>query len=113
MDKLSSRQREWLEHVEACAATGSSMKAYAEAQGLDLQSFYLWKGRLKKLGLIAVPEERHRQATGIVPVALRAAPRTDKAHTRIELANGIVIEVPLNVDADALCGLLRHAIDLR
>ena len=24
-----------------------------------------------------------------------------------------VIEVPLNVDADALCGLLRHAIDLR
>jgi hypothetical protein len=112
MDKLSSRQREWLEHVEACAATGSSMKAYAEAQGLDLQSFYLWKGRLKKLGFVGVPEERHGQATGIVPVALRAAPRTDKVHTRIELANGIVIKAPHDVDADTLCDLLRHAMAL-
>ena len=50
MDKLSSKQREWLDHVEACAATGGSMKAYADEHGLDLQSFYLWKGRLKKQG---------------------------------------------------------------
>jgi hypothetical protein len=109
---LSSRQREWLEHVEACAAIGGSMKAYAEAQGLDLQSFYLWKGRLKKLGFVVVPAERHRQTKTIVPVALRAGPPSSQAHTRIDLASGIVIEAPPNVDADALCGLLRHAMAL-
>jgi hypothetical protein len=112
MDKLSSKQREWLEHVEACAAIGGSMKAYAGEHGLDLQSFYLWKGRLKKLGFVAVPVKGHRQATAIVPVALRATPRTDNARTRITLANGIVIEAPHDVDADALCELLRHAMAL-
>lgn len=112
MDKLSSKQREWLDHVEACAAVGGSMKAYAEEHGLDLQSFYLWRGRLKKLGLVAVPAERHRQATAIVPAPLRAAPGTAKAHTRIELANGIAIEAPRDIEADTLCDVLRHALAL-
>jgi hypothetical protein len=115
MDKLelTDTQRGWLLHIEACVATGGSMKAYADEQGLDLQSFYLWKGRLKKLGFVAVAAGRHRQATAIMPVALQApAPRSTKAHTRIEFANGIVIEVPLNVDAGALCDLLCHAMAL-
>ena len=56
---LSDKQRGWLSHVEACELTGGSMKAYAEQHALDLQSFYLWKGRLKKLGIIdAGPERR-------------------------------------------------------
>jgi hypothetical protein len=37
---------------------------------------------------------------------------TVKAHTRIELANGIIIEAPEHVDVDALCDLLRHAISV-
>lgn len=41
---LSDRQRAWLNHVEACTAAGISMKAYAEQHGLDLQTFYFWKG---------------------------------------------------------------------
>lgn len=111
MDILSSKQREWLEHVDACAAIGVSMKAYAKKHGLDLQSFYLWKGRLKKLGLVA---GRSQQATPRLQVLPLGAPmhRSDDRRTRIELANGISIEAPHDVDGDALCALLRAAIGL-
>ena len=97
------------------------MKAYAEAHGLDLPSFYLWKGRLKKLGFVDVVSDAERRKTGVaaigpaalVPVAIsttsdwRAA-----ARMRIELSSGISIEAPQDIDADVLCDLLRHAIDV-
>ena len=89
------------------------MKAYAEAHELDLQSFYLWKGRLKKLGLVAVSKHAHdAAAAAIIPVTLCPTPRPPKAHTRIELPSGIIIEVPQHVDAETLCDLLRHAISV-
>ncbi len=113
---LSDKQRIWLEHVEACVAGGGSMKAYADRQGLDLQSFYLWKGRLKKLGLVDVASDAERRVTGaaaIVPVAISTtSDRRAAARMRIELASGIRIEAPQDVDVDVLCDLLRHAIDV-
>jgi len=106
-------QRIWLTHVEACAAAGGSMKAYAEEHGLDLQSFYLWKGRLKKLGFVA---ERQGLAapssSAFVPVPLLAS-RQSPSRTRIELSSGIIIEAPHEFDADALCDLLRSAMAIR
>ncbi len=51
--ELSERQRAWLEHLRACRAQGLSLKAYAEQQGLNLQRFYHWHRRLKRLGLAA------------------------------------------------------------
>ena len=91
------------------------MKAYADRQGLDLQSFYLWKGRLKKLGLVDVVSDAGREtgAAAIVPIAISTT--TDwraAARMRIELASGISIEAPQDIDADVLCDLLRHAIDV-
>ena len=87
------------------------MKAYAEEHGLDLQSFYLWKGRLKKLGLVV---GRSEQATPRLQVLPLCAPmhRSHDRRTRIELANGITIEAPHDIDGDALCTLLRSAIGL-
>ena len=117
--QLTDIQRGWLEHVEACLAGDSSMKAYAERHGLDLQNFYLWKGRLKKLGLVATSGENCGAATTVVPVAFRSAPQTVRlaaplgatTNTRIELANGIIIEAPAHIDADTLCDLLCHALN--
>ena len=90
--ELTDTQRIWLTHVEACAAGGGSMKAYAEEHRLDLQRFYLWKGRLKKLGLVA---GRPDQATARLQALPLEAPscsipahRPDDRRTRIELANG-------------------------
>jgi len=112
---LSDKQRIWLEHVEACVAGGGSMKAYADRQGLDLQSFYLWKGRLKKLGLVDVVSDAGREtgAAAIVPIAISTTSDWQAAaRMRIELASGISIEAPQDIDADVLCDLLRHAIDV-
>ena len=102
---LSAKQREWLRHVEACGAAGISMKAYAERHGLDLQQFYFWKGRLKKLGVVA-GSSRDR-SRGAVRVVAAAGPRA-----RIQLSNGISIEVPAEVDASTLTALVSAALRL-
>ena len=110
--KLSERQGWWLAHVEACDLTGASMKAYAETHGLNLASFYCWKGQLKKLGVVdgGGPGVR-RSAACLVPVKVTpASSGAAAAVTRIELASGITIEAPLDLDADALCDLLRVAL---
>lgn len=107
--ELTATQRNWFEHVEICAAAGGSMKGYAEEHGLDLQSFYLWKGRLKKLELVA---GRADHPTPRLQALAAATPthRPPNRRTRIELANGITIEAPHDIDGDALCTLLRMAL---
>ena len=83
------------------------MKAYAKEHGLDLQNFYLWKGRLKKLGLVA---DRPDQATPRLQSFSDSAHHRIDRRTRIELANGISIEAPHDIDGDALCMVLRAAL---
>lgn len=106
---LSDKQRTWLNHVEACAACGMSMKAYAEQQGLDLQNFYFWKGRLRKIGLVdPVPEQKAIEPAQILPTGM---PR-DAGKARIQLTNGVSIECPGDVDTAALAALLSAAMRL-
>ena len=109
--ELTDTERIWLTHVEACAAAGCSMKAYAEEHGLDLQSFYLWKGRLKKFGLVACRPDQAIPRLQVLPLDAPAY-RSDNRRTRIELANGITIEAPHDIDGNALCTLLRAALAL-
>ena len=104
-DGLSPKQREWLQHVGACVAAGISMKAYAERHGLDLQQFYFWKGRLKKLGVIT--GSSGVRSLDSVRVAAAAEPRA-----RIQLSNGVIIEVPGEVDGAALAALMSAALRL-
>ena len=107
---FSEKQRIWLNHVEACAAAGVSMKAYAEQHGLDLQNFYFWKGRLRKLGLTdPAPAQESIEAARIMPVS---APR-NAGKACIQLSNGVSIECPGDVDATALAALLSAAMRLK
>ena len=113
--KLSEKQGWWLAHVEACDLSGASMKAYAETHGLNLASFYCWKGQLKKLGVLDRDEPGVRPSAAClepIKVTPASSPATSGAAavTRIELANGITIEAPWNLDADALCDVLRAAL---
>jgi transposase-like protein len=107
---LTSTQRFWLEHVEACEAAGVSMKAYAERHGLSLQSFYCWKGQLKKRGQLS-PRPSSTDANAIMPVALVASPEP-RPGARISLATGITIEVPSCVSPEALVRLIGAAMDV-
>jgi len=108
---LSDKQRGWLSHVEACELTGGSMKAYAEQHALDLQSFYLWKGRLKKLGIIdAGPERRSLDRVRVQPAVPSSA--TGPGKTCIQLANGVNIECPGDFDGASLSELLAAAMRL-
>ena len=88
------------------------MKAYAEEHELDLQSFYLWKGRLKKLGFVAIRPDQAAPRLQALPLG-PPTHRPDNRRTRIELANGISIEAPHDIGGDALCTLLRSALALR
>ena len=109
--KLSEKQGWWLAHVEACDLSGASMKAYAETHGLNLASFYCWKGQLKKLGVLDRDEPGVRPSSAcLVPIKVTPASSGAAAVRRIELANGITIEAPWNLDADALCDVLRAAL---
>jgi hypothetical protein len=106
---LSDKQRSWLKHVEACAAGGMSMKAYAEQHGLDLQNFYFWKGRLRKIGLVdAAPGRGTIEPPQILPAGM---PR-GAGKACIQLTNGVSIECPGDVDAAALAALLSAAMRL-
>lgn len=102
---LSGKQRAWLAHVEACRSAGVSMKSYAEHHGLDLQSFYLWNGRLKKLGVVDAKPGRQ------LVEAVRVLPPVDRK-TCIQLANGVSIECPGDFDAALMAALLELAMRL-
>ncbi len=103
--ELSDKERAWLEHIETCMASQSSMKAYADRHGLDLNAFYLRKKRFKKLGLIT--GKRNSRSAKLV----RVAPSSSCA-TIIHLSNGISIECRGAFDPAMMSGLLKLAKSL-
>ncbi|MCF6264280.1 MAG: hypothetical protein L3J24_11940 [Xanthomonadales bacterium] len=50
---LTQRQRYWLEHIQACEASGKSMVEYAATQGFPVQALYASKNILIKKGVLA------------------------------------------------------------
>lgn len=107
---LNERQRYWLEHVEACARSGQTMRAYAESQGLSVQTLYSWKQQLRQSGALA-PASRTPVSTGTSPrfQRLEVIPGVDATHCRIELPNGVVVNWPVEADSQAL-GVIISAL---
>jgi hypothetical protein len=81
----SERQAFWLEHLRACA--NGSLKAYAQANGLDVRELYGAKARLKRQGLLP-PARPH-----LVRVERAEAEATPAALCRVHLRNGTSVEV--------------------
>ncbi len=107
MEHLSDKQRVWLDHVAACGKAEISMKGYAERHGLDLQQFYFWKGQLRKLGVIDTGQNGH----DIAPASATSAQQLG-GKARIQLSNGVNLEVPGDCNAEALAALLKAAMQL-
>ena len=128
-DGLVDKHRLWLDHLESCASSGLSMRAYAECHGLDVRRFYGWKKQLKMLGLLPGACQDARQSKSqtcaadqhsapfiraaiISSEALRQPPEPKEyvCAARIALANGITIDVPAGVAPDALSTLIGAAM---
>jgi hypothetical protein len=104
--QASTRRAFWLAHIGKWQASGGTLKAYALANDLPVGTFYAAKS--------AYARERANSSTNIpvnratfLPVQL--TPSASREPIRINLINGIRIEVPSALNADdwrALLGAL-------
>jgi hypothetical protein len=93
----TSRQREWLAHLQAWREQGGSLKAYALAHGLSLSGLYGARRVLTQRGLWQPPRRREvlarPGAAKLVPVRV-ASMSAAVSMFRVLLPNGVVVEVP-------------------
>lgn len=85
---LTERQAFWLGHLRTCGK--GSLKAYAEAHGLDVGSLYEAKSRLKRKG--ALPSTLARVVRVERGEVVRPAV-SGPAYCRVHLRNGVSVEV--------------------
>ena len=92
----TERDRYWLDHEAAVAASGETTKAYAAEHGLSLHAFYQARKRLRALGLLPAAEGKARKKSSPKPVAFSKvavrAPQPSPPEFRLSLPNGFVLE---------------------
>jgi len=96
-EKLTQRQRYWLEHVRACEAAGKTMRAYAVENEIDVQSLYGAKKRLVQQGVLSGSREH-----GFV----RARLVDHAGGCRVQFPNGISVTFSSSLDSTSLSKLL-------
>ena len=84
--KLTERQRYWMEHLRACEASGKTMRAYASATGIDARSLYDAKKRLVQRGVLSAEKRSGGVEFSRARVVAGAAHGGD---CRIQFPNGI------------------------
>ena len=99
---LTERQRYWLEHVQACDASGKTIAEYAKAQGLDAKAMYAGKKALVRKGVLPRTRAVRLQRARVVSTSLGG-------EWRIELPNGVLVAFTGPVDASALSLVLNTA----
>ena len=82
---LTERQAFWLGHLRACGK--GSLKAYAEAHGLDVRALYDAKARLKRKGALSASAAR------LVRVERSGPAASGPAYCRLTLRNGVTVEL--------------------
>lgn len=96
---LTTRQRYWVSHLQACTERGSTLSVYAAEQGLSVGALKQARTRLRGLGLWPVPVARFVRAQ-IAPVPVMV---------RISLPNGVVVETSGSELAAVLSAAARLA----
>ena len=95
----TERDRYWLDHEAALAASGGTAKAYAAEHDLSLHALYQARKRLRSLGLLPAAggktrrqhKKRSPQPVAFSKIALRS-PEASPAEFRLSLPNGFVLE---------------------
>ena len=107
--RLTKRQRYWLEHFRACANSKEALSVYAKRCGLNAQTMYAAKSRLKGLGLRDDEGGGSTQAPRFVRVKMRAA-ECSSGHCQVHFPNGARVEIALR--DTALESVLRSVASL-
>jgi hypothetical protein len=97
--ELTERQRYWLGHIQACEASGKSLKGYAEAQGFEPGAIYAAKKVLIRKGLLSQSTARFQRVQSLASIA--------STEWRVELPNGAAVAFSGAVDAAALSAVLQ------
>ena len=91
---LTPTQQRWHEHLTAAEIAGISLRAYADREGLPVQSLYTWKQKLRKKSLWPTAQPvvtlRRAKVVGVPrPPNLAGSP----PGYRIHLPNGVTVEL--------------------
>jgi len=102
---LTERQRFWLEHIQACEASGKSIAAYAAEQGIAARAMYTGKKVLVKKGVLPGKQPVRFQRLQVMQATLAG-------QWRIGLPNGVSVAFAGEVDARTLTAVLSSAASL-
>jgi len=101
IEGLSDSLRRWLDHIQACEASGQRIYEYAREHGLKQKSFYNAKTRLIKRGILkSQPKPVTFERTEILSEPLGYG-------FRVQMPNGVVVELDGGFGAGGLGDLLR------
>ena len=104
-DALTERQRYWLEHVQACEASGKTIAEYAAEHSLAAQAMYAGKKILIRKGVLPPTRPaRFQRAQVVAPVV--------SSEWRIHLPNGVSVAFSGSVDTATLATVLNTAATL-
>ena len=103
--RLSSRQRFWLKHLQACEAGGETLRAYAKRKSLSVHGLYGARRRLRLAGMAPARASSEKRAS-FAKVVVKEAP-AEAARCRIRLPNGAVMEWDVSLTAKSLELLFR------
>ena len=92
--RLTKKQKYWLEHFRACAASQEALSVYAKRCGLNAQTMYTAKSRLKGLELRDDEGGGTTQAPRFVRVKMRAS-GSASGQCQVYFANGARVDVSL------------------
>jgi hypothetical protein len=96
--ELTERQRYWLEQIQACEASGESLKAYASAHGFTAGALYAAKKVLIRKGLLPQSSARFQRVASPASIA--------SSEWHVDLPNGTAIRFSGAVDAAILSTIL-------
>jgi len=99
---LTDRQRYWLEHVQACEASGKSIVEYAAAHGITVRAMYSGKKTLVEKGVLPSIHPTRFQRVQVMEATL-------SSQWRIGLPNGVSVAFAGEVDARILTTVLSSA----
>ena len=102
---LTQRQRYWLEHIQACEASGKSIAEYTAAQEFGAQAMYAGKSALVKKGVLPATQPPRFQRVQVMEATL-------SNQWRIGLPNGVSVAFAGEVDGQTLTTILHSAASL-